>query len=35
MKDKNGNSLEHGDFILWNPDDDWFDVVELTHYDDL
>jgi hypothetical protein len=26
--DKNGVELKHGDFILWNPDDDsWLDMV--------
>lgn len=26
--DKKGQPLEHGDIVLWNPDDDdWYDVV--------
>jgi hypothetical protein len=31
--DKQGERLEHGDFIRWNPDDDdWLDVVvEIGH----
>ena len=28
LSDKNNQPYKHGDFILWNPDDDeWLDVV--------
>lgn len=28
--DKKGQPLEHGDIVLWNPDDDdWYDVIVI------
>jgi len=35
LKDKNGIILKEGDFIMWNPDDDdWLDII-ISHHGEL